>query len=139
MDFYSKLIKIGLFDQNVTFIIWILRSKHPDWRRVFLISIGLDMPDDLIKDLDQALKAKSIKGKLAPVIYELLKKYTGENKKTSESRLPRRSFFIARSAASAGGNSEMPFGRPRLGRSSSEGGCPCSPFQPRHNRHPGVC
>jgi methionine-gamma-lyase len=44
---------------------------------VFRTSIGLEDPDDLIKDLDQALKAKSIKGKIAPMVYELLKKYTG--------------------------------------------------------------
>lgn len=40
-------------------------------------SIGLEDPDDLIHDLDQALRAKSIKGVVAPVIYELLKKYNG--------------------------------------------------------------
>lgn len=44
---------------------------------VFRTSIGLENPDDLIRDLDQALRAKSIKGVVAPVIYELLKKYTG--------------------------------------------------------------
>jgi len=44
---------------------------------VFRTSIGLEDADDLIQDLDQALSAKSIKGKVAPLIYELLKKYTG--------------------------------------------------------------
>jgi cystathionine beta-lyase/cystathionine gamma-synthase len=44
---------------------------------VFRTSIGLEDPDDLIQDLDQALRAKSIKGKVAPMVYELLKKYTG--------------------------------------------------------------
>ena len=44
---------------------------------VFRTSIGLEDPDDLIQDLDQALGAKSIKGKVAPMVYELLKKYAG--------------------------------------------------------------
>jgi cystathionine beta-lyase/cystathionine gamma-synthase len=44
---------------------------------VFRTSIGLEDPDDLIRDLDQALRAKSLKGKVAPVMYELLKKYSG--------------------------------------------------------------
>jgi cystathionine beta-lyase/cystathionine gamma-synthase len=44
---------------------------------VFRTSIGLEDPDDLIQDLDQALRAKSIKGKVAPMVYGLLKKYTG--------------------------------------------------------------
>jgi methionine-gamma-lyase len=43
---------------------------------VFRTSIGLEDPDDLIHDLDQALNAKTIKGKVAPLIYEVLKKYT---------------------------------------------------------------
>jgi hypothetical protein len=37
----------------------------------------LEDPDDLIRDLEQALKSKSIKGKVAPMVYELIKKYTG--------------------------------------------------------------
>ena len=44
---------------------------------VFRTSIGLEDPEDLIRDLDQALRAKSLKGKVAPVMYELLKKYSG--------------------------------------------------------------
>jgi len=44
---------------------------------VFRTSLGLEDPDDLIQDLEQALNAKSLKGKVAPMIYELLKKYTG--------------------------------------------------------------
>jgi methionine-gamma-lyase len=47
---------------------------------VFRTSIGLEDPDDLIQDLDQAFKAKTIKGKVAPMVYELLKKYTGKKK-----------------------------------------------------------
>ena len=48
-----------------------------DWagEGVFRTSIGLENPDDLIQDLDQALSAKSVKGKIAPMIYSLLKKY----------------------------------------------------------------
>ncbi len=36
-------------------------------------SIGLENPDDLIADLDQALKAKTMKGALGPAAYRLLK------------------------------------------------------------------
>jgi methionine-gamma-lyase len=46
---------------------------------VFRTSIGLENADDLIADLDQALNARSIKGKVAPLFYELLKRYTGQN------------------------------------------------------------
>lgn len=55
----------------------IKRIREWSGEGVFRTSIGLEDPDDLIRDLDQALNAKSLKGKVAPVIYELLKKYTG--------------------------------------------------------------
>jgi cystathionine beta-lyase/cystathionine gamma-synthase len=40
-------------------------------------SIGLEDPDDLIHDLDQALTARTVKGKVVPLVYQLLKKYAG--------------------------------------------------------------
>jgi cystathionine beta-lyase/cystathionine gamma-synthase len=39
-------------------------------------SIGLENPKDLIDDLDQALKAKTIKGIVGPAAYRLMKKVT---------------------------------------------------------------
>jgi cystathionine beta-lyase/cystathionine gamma-synthase len=50
-----------------------------DWsgKGIFRTSIGLEDPDDLIRDLEQALNARTIKGKVAPMIYDLLKKYAG--------------------------------------------------------------
>jgi methionine-gamma-lyase len=44
---------------------------------VFRTSIGLEDPEDLIQDLDQALNTKTIKAKVAPMVYDLLKKYAG--------------------------------------------------------------
>jgi cystathionine beta-lyase/cystathionine gamma-synthase len=36
-------------------------------------SIGLESPDDLIRDLDQALKARTLKGLVGPLAYEIMK------------------------------------------------------------------
>ncbi len=44
---------------------------------VIRASIGLENADDLIADLDQALKAKTMKGLVGPAAYELLKKVMG--------------------------------------------------------------
>jgi cystathionine beta-lyase/cystathionine gamma-synthase len=38
------------------------------------ISVGLEDPDDLIADLDQALRAKTVKGIVGPAAYETLKR-----------------------------------------------------------------
>ena len=38
------------------------------------LSIGLEDPDDLIADLDQALNSKTIKGAIGPLAYKLMKK-----------------------------------------------------------------
>ncbi|MEJ2448209.1 MAG: PLP-dependent aspartate aminotransferase family protein [Anaerolineales bacterium] len=56
------------------------KVKIREWtgEGIFRTSIGLEDPDDLIEDLDQALKAKSIKAKIAPIVYELLKKYSSD-------------------------------------------------------------
>jgi methionine-gamma-lyase len=40
-------------------------------------SIGLENPDDLISDLDQALNARTVKGALGPLAYRLMKKFSG--------------------------------------------------------------
>jgi len=40
-------------------------------------SIGLENADDLIVDLDQALRAKTIKGAVGPLAYRLIKKFSG--------------------------------------------------------------
>jgi len=40
-------------------------------------SIGLENADDLIADLDQALRAKTVKGAVGPLAYRLMKKFTG--------------------------------------------------------------
>ena len=40
-------------------------------------SIGLEHPDDLIADLDQALNARTVKGALGPLAYRLMKKFSG--------------------------------------------------------------
>jgi len=40
-------------------------------------SIGLESPTDLIADLDQALRAKTVKGALGPLAYCMMKKFTG--------------------------------------------------------------
>jgi len=37
-------------------------------------SIGLESADDLIRDLDQALKARTIKGMVGPMAYQVMKK-----------------------------------------------------------------
>ena len=54
-----------------------IRIREWSGEGVFRTSVGLEDPDDLIRDLEQALNAKSIKGKVAPMVYELLKKYSG--------------------------------------------------------------
>lgn len=38
-------------------------------------SIGLEDPEDLIADLDQALSSKTVKGLVGPLAYELMKKF----------------------------------------------------------------
>jgi methionine-gamma-lyase len=40
-------------------------------------SIGLENPDDLIADLDQALNARTVKGALGPLAYKLIKRFSG--------------------------------------------------------------
>jgi cystathionine beta-lyase/cystathionine gamma-synthase len=40
-------------------------------------SIGLESADDLIKDLDQALYARTLKGAVGPLVYDLMKKVQG--------------------------------------------------------------
>jgi len=40
-------------------------------------SIGLENADDLIKDLDQALNARTLKGAVGPLAYEIMKKFQG--------------------------------------------------------------
>jgi methionine-gamma-lyase len=40
-------------------------------------SIGLESADDLIKDLDQALNARTLKGAVGPLVYDLMKKVQG--------------------------------------------------------------
>jgi cystathionine beta-lyase/cystathionine gamma-synthase len=38
-------------------------------------SIGLESADDLIRDLDQALRARTLKGMVGPLAYEVMKKF----------------------------------------------------------------
>jgi hypothetical protein len=40
-------------------------------------SVGLEDPADLIKDLDQALRGRSVRGLAGPLAYRLLKGKTG--------------------------------------------------------------
>jgi cystathionine beta-lyase/cystathionine gamma-synthase len=40
-------------------------------------SIGLESADDLIRDLDQALNARTLKGLVGPLAYEIMKKFQG--------------------------------------------------------------
>jgi methionine-gamma-lyase len=40
-------------------------------------SIGLESADDLIKDLDQSLNARTFKGTVGPLVYDLMKKVQG--------------------------------------------------------------
>ena len=40
-------------------------------------SIGLENPDDFIADLDQALNSRTVKGALGPLVYRLVKKFSG--------------------------------------------------------------
>jgi cystathionine beta-lyase/cystathionine gamma-synthase len=42
---------------------------------IMRISIGLENPDDLIADLDQALNARTIKGAVGPLAYRLMKRF----------------------------------------------------------------
>jgi hypothetical protein len=43
-------------------------------------SIGLENTDDLLGDLDQALRGRTIKGLVGPLSYRVMKKlYSGEN------------------------------------------------------------
>jgi cystathionine beta-lyase/cystathionine gamma-synthase len=51
--------------------------RHWNGDGIVRASIGLEDPNDLIQDLDQALSKKTIKGKIAPMAYQLLKKYAG--------------------------------------------------------------
>ena len=37
-------------------------------------SIGLESADDLIRDLDRALRARTVKGAVGPMAYQLMKK-----------------------------------------------------------------
>ena len=36
-------------------------------------SIGLEAPQDLIADLDRALKARTLKGRVGPTVYKMMK------------------------------------------------------------------
>ena len=40
-------------------------------------SVGLENPDDLIADLDQALRARTVKGAVGPLAYGMMKRFTG--------------------------------------------------------------
>jgi methionine-gamma-lyase len=40
---------------------------------IMRVSVGLEDPDELIQDLDQALRARTIKGKVGPLLYKMLK------------------------------------------------------------------
>jgi hypothetical protein len=40
-------------------------------------SIGLENADDLVKDLDQALRAKTVKGLIGPLAYQIMKQIAG--------------------------------------------------------------
>lgn len=40
------------------------------------VSVGLENPDDLIADLDQALSAKTVKGALGPLAYQMMKQFS---------------------------------------------------------------
>ena len=55
------------------------KARIREWtgEGVIRASIGLENADDLIADLDQALKAKTVKGLVGPAAYELLKKVMG--------------------------------------------------------------
>ena len=55
------------------------KSRIREWTGEGIIraSIGLENADDLIKDLDQALNARTLKGAVGPLAYEIMKKFQG--------------------------------------------------------------
>ena len=55
------------------------KARIREWTGAGIVraSIGLEDPDDLIADLDQALSARTFKGLVGPLAYGLMKKFSG--------------------------------------------------------------
>ena len=56
------------------------RKRIREWTGDGIVraSIGLENPDDLITDLDQALRARTVKGKIGPLAYQVMKKFLND-------------------------------------------------------------
>ena len=56
------------------------RKRMREWTGDGIVraSIGLENPDDLITDLDQALRARTVKGKIGPLAYQVMKKFLND-------------------------------------------------------------
>lgn len=67
-----------IYIDSVSYLDEAQKSRIREWTGEGIVraSIGLEDPDDLIADLDQALNAKTVKGALGPAAYKLLKRFS---------------------------------------------------------------
>lgn len=65
-----------LYIDAATYLTEIQKTRIRDWTGdgIVRLSAGLEDPDDLISDLDQALRARTVKGMVGPAAYEALKR-----------------------------------------------------------------
>ena len=58
------------------------KSSIREWmgEGIVRVSVGLEDPQDLMNDLDQALRARTVKGLVGPVAYALLKRFQSQSR-----------------------------------------------------------
>jgi cystathionine beta-lyase/cystathionine gamma-synthase len=65
-----------IFIDPVTYLTGEQKASIKDWmgKGIVRVSVGLENPDDLISDLDQALKSQSVKGAVGSIAYQAFKR-----------------------------------------------------------------
>jgi cystathionine beta-lyase/cystathionine gamma-synthase len=68
-----------IYIDSATYLSLAQKASIREWTGDGIVraSIGLENPDDLIADLDQALSGRTVKGTLGPLAYRLMKKFSG--------------------------------------------------------------
>ncbi len=68
-----------LYIDSVAYLDNMQKEKIKEWMGDGIIraSVGLESPDDLIEDLDQALSGRTFKGMVGPMVYAVIKRFAG--------------------------------------------------------------
>jgi O-acetylhomoserine/O-acetylserine sulfhydrylase-like pyridoxal-dependent enzyme len=64
-----------MYVDSATYLTPVQKVSIREWTGEGIVraSIGLESPEDLIRDLDRALRSRSVRGLAGPLVYRLLK------------------------------------------------------------------